>query len=93
MALLRMFRFLIDNSSSSHVDNRKNNFLVLSEGPSYGNDRSFGTLEEKFNINFSNARKKYCLTLHYNGGNSYFFYQRKIYLFKSLRPIKKNLNF
>ena len=62
MALLRMFRFLIDNSSSSHVDNCKNNFLVLSEGPSYGNDRSFGTLEEKFNINFSNASKKFCLT-------------------------------
>ena len=78
MAFLRMLRFLVDNSSPFHVDNRKNNFLALGEGPTYGNDRSFGTLEEKFHINFSNARKKICLTLHYNGGNKYSFYQRII---------------
>ena len=26
----------VDNSSSSHSDNRKNNFLVLGKGPTYG---------------------------------------------------------
>ena len=28
--------FGVDNSSSSHVDNCKNNFLILGLGPSYG---------------------------------------------------------
>ena len=28
--------FGVDNSSSSHVDNRKNNFLVLGKGPTFG---------------------------------------------------------
>ena len=28
--------FGVDNSSSSHADNRKNNFLMLSEGPTFG---------------------------------------------------------
>ena len=32
--------FGVGYSSSSHLDNRKNNFLVLSEGPTYGIDGS-----------------------------------------------------
>ena len=28
--------FGVDDSSSSHTDNRKNNFLVLNEGPTQG---------------------------------------------------------
>ena len=35
--------FGVDNSSSSHADNRKNNFLVLREGPTYGINGSFGS--------------------------------------------------
>ena len=35
--------FEIDNSSSSHSDSRKNNFLVLGEGPTYGINGSFGS--------------------------------------------------
>ena len=32
----------IDNSSSSHTDNRKNNFLVLGEGPTDDINGSIG---------------------------------------------------
>ena len=32
----------VDNSSSSHVDNRNNNFLVLDEGPIFGINGRFG---------------------------------------------------
>ena len=39
--------FGVDSSSSSHADNRKNNFLLLGEG-------SFGSSEKKFSINFIN---------------------------------------
>ena len=42
----------VDNTSSSHFDSRKNNFLILGEGPTYGINRSFGSPEKKFNINF-----------------------------------------
>ena len=59
-----------DNSSSCHTDNGKNNFLMLGEGPT-------DDAEKKFGIDFSKAKTKLCLSLHYNGGNSYLFVNRK----------------
>ena len=50
--------FSIDNSSSSHVDNRKNKFLVLGEGDTFGINASFGAPEKKFNIDFSKVKNK-----------------------------------
>ena len=61
--------FGVDNSSSSHSDNRKNNFLKLDEGPNYGINGSFGAPEKKFSINFIKANTKFCLSLHYNADN------------------------
>ena len=49
--------FGVDNSSSSHADNSKNNFLILGEGPTCGINGSFGSLEEKFSINYTKANK------------------------------------
>ena len=40
--------FDLDNSSSSHSDNGKNNFLVSGEVPSYDINRSFGAPVKKF---------------------------------------------
>ena len=34
--------FGVDNSSSPHSDNRKNIFLILGEGPTYGINGNFG---------------------------------------------------
>ena len=34
--------FGVHNSSSSHFDNHKNNFLILGEGPTFGTNGSFG---------------------------------------------------
>ena len=39
--------FDVDDSSSSHTDNRKNNFLVIGEGPTQGINDSTGTAEKK----------------------------------------------
>ena len=39
--------FGVDNSLSSQADNRKNNFLILGEGPTYGINKSFGSPEKK----------------------------------------------
>ena len=48
--------FGVDNSSSSHTDNLKNDFLILGEGDTFGINGSFGALEKKFDINFSKAK-------------------------------------
>ena len=45
--------FGVDNKSSFHAENRKNNFLVLGEGPTLGINGSFGSPEKKFCISFS----------------------------------------
>ena len=37
----------VDNTSSSHTDNRKNNVLVLGERPTEGIDDSVGAAEKK----------------------------------------------
>ena len=39
--------FGIDNSSLSHADNFKNNFLVLGDADTFSIDGSFGTPERK----------------------------------------------
>ena len=83
--------FGVDNISSSHADNRKNNFLVLGDGPTFGINGSFGSLGKKFSINFSKANTKFCLSLHYNDDNSYLFVNEKeIFMFKT---DNKNVNF
>ena len=82
--------FGVDNSSSAHFDNRKNN-LILGEGPTFGINGSFGSPEKKFEINFSKVNTKFCLSLHYNHVNSYLFVNgKKIFKFKAGN---KNVNF
>ena len=38
--------FGVENISSPHSDNPKNNFLILGEGPTYGINGSFGSPEK-----------------------------------------------
>ena len=45
--------FGVDNSSASHNDNRKNNFLVLGDGPTNDINGSGDAAEQKFSINFT----------------------------------------
>ena len=76
--------FDVNTSSSSQIDNRKNNFLVLGEGITFGINGNFYAPEKQFSINFSKAKTKFCLSLHYNGDNSYLFVSGKeIYKFKA----------
>ena len=83
--------FGVDNSSSSHADDYRNGFLALGERDNFGISGSFGAREKNFSINFSKAKATFCLSLHYNGDNSYSFVNRKeIYKFKTNN---KNVNF
>ena len=52
--------------SSSHSDNRKNNFFILGEVPTFGINTKFVLPKKKFSINFTKANTKFCFSLHYN---------------------------
>ena len=70
-------------SSFAHIDNQKKNILVLGKGPTQGLEHTL-TAEKMYSINFTVTNKKFCLSLHYNGANSYLFVNgTKIYKFKT----------
>ena len=64
--------FGVDKSSSVHVDNKKKDILILEKGPTQGLEHTL-TAEKMYLINFTVTRKKFSLSLHYNGANSYLF--------------------
>ena len=71
-------------SSSAHVDNKKKNILILGKGPTQGLVEHSLTAERMYSINFTVTRKKFCLSLHYNGASSYLFVNdTKIIKFKA----------
>ena len=51
--------FGVGNSSSSHTDTCKNNFLVLGGGPTDDINDNIGAEEKKFSIKFSKAMTKF----------------------------------
>ena len=53
----------------------------MDEGPTQGLEH---TLSKEYSINFTEHNKKFCLSLHYNGANSYLFLNGKeIHKFKA----------
>ena len=61
----------------------KKDILVLGIGPTQGLKHT-STAEKMYCINFTVAKKKFCLSLHYNGANSYLFVNgTEIYKFKA----------
>ena len=59
-------------SFSGHIDNKKKDILVLEIGPTQVLEHTL-TAEKMYTINFTVTNKKLCLSLHYNGANSYLF--------------------
>ena len=47
--------------------------LVLGEGPTNGLDDTTITAEAKNSVNIINSKKEICLSLHYNGANSFLY--------------------
>ena len=65
------------------MDNKKKDVLVLGKGPTQGLELTL-TAEKMYSINFTVTKKKFCLSLHYNGVNSYLFVNgTEIYKFKA----------
>ena len=71
-------------SSSVHVDNKGKDILILGEGPTQGLDDTTLTAEAKYPINFVQSGKRFVLSLHYNGSNSFLFVNAtKVYQLKA----------
>ena len=60
-------------SSSAHIDNTGKDILILGEGPRQGLDDTTLTVEAIYPINFTQPNKRFALSLHYNGSNSFLF--------------------
>ena len=61
----------------------KKNILVLGEGITQGLDNATRTAEKMYLINITKSNTKFCLSLHYNGEESYLFVNGKeIHRFK-----------
>ena len=59
-------------SSSTNIDNRKKDILILGKGPTQGLEHTLSA-QKIYSINFTEKDKIFCLSLHYNKENSYLF--------------------
>ena len=63
--------FGADMNSSIHVDNKGKYILILEIHPTQGLDEHSLAAEKMCSINFTVINVQFCLSLHYNGANSY----------------------
>ena len=71
-------------SPSVHIDNKTKDILILGEGPTWRLYDTIFTAETIHPLNFTQPRKRFVLSLHYNGSNSFLFVNdTKINQFKS----------
>ena len=71
-------------SSSVHTDNKKKDILILGIGPTQGLDDTTLAAEAKYSMNFLRTNRNFCLSLHFNGNNSFSFVNAtQIYQFKA----------
>ena len=75
--------FGVNMSSSKKIDNKKKDIFILCKGPAQGLEHA-PSAEKIYSINFTDHNKRFCLSLHYNGANSYLFVNGKdIHKFKA----------
>ena len=75
--------FGVDMGSSTKIDNRKKDILILGKGPMQCLEHTLSA-EKMYSINFTEHNKKFSLSLHYNGENCYLFvYGSEIHKFKA----------
>ena len=75
--------FRADMRSSVHIDNKNKDILILSKEPTQGVDDIALTARAYYPISFTQLRKRFVLSLHYNGSSWLLFvYATKIYQFK-----------
>ena len=66
-----------DLSSSTHANNKTRSILVIGKDFIQGIDGTIIYTEKMYSTNFTIDNKIFCLSLHYNGDNSYLFVNSK----------------
>ena len=67
-------------NSSMYIDNTEKDILILGKGSTQALDDTTLTAEAQYSMSFSRSNRKFCLSLHYNGRNSFLFVKAtKIY--------------
>ena len=66
-----------DMTNSKHANNKTKDVLVLGRGLIRKTDDTIIYAEKNYSPNFTFAIKKFCLSLHYNGDDSYLFVNGK----------------
>ena len=69
--------FRADMSSSVHANNKARSILVFGKDFIQGIGNTGIYAEKKYSTNFTVANKRFCLSLYYNGDNSYLFVNDK----------------
>ena len=75
-------------SSSLHVDNKGKDILILGEGTTQGLNDTTLTAGSKDPINFTKSEKRFILSLHYNGSNSFLLLMLQKYINSSQKTQK-----
>ena len=65
--------FGVDESSLVHSNNKANNIYVIGDGIVQGINDTTLYAEKTYSQNFTQPSKKFVLSLHYNGDDSYLF--------------------
>ena len=60
-------------SSWTNIANKKKNILILGKDIIQGLGEHSLSAEKMYSINFTKTNSQFCLSLHYNGANSYSF--------------------
>ena len=69
--------FGVNLSNSVHATNKTQNILIFGHGPTQKVNNTTIYAEKTYSPNFSEENKIFCLSLHYNGDNSYLFVNGK----------------
>ena len=71
-----------------HIDNKNKDIVILGEGPSQSLDDTTSTTEAKYPTNFTQLRKRFVLSLHCNGSNSFLFFMLQKYINSNQKTLK-----
>ena len=74
--------FGVDTSSSVQIDNKKD-ILIPGKGPTQGLGEHSLTAEKMYLVNFNATKRRFCLSLHFNGANSLFVNGVEVIKFKA----------
>ena len=77
-------------NSSIHIDNKGKDILILGRGPTQGLGEHSLIAEKMYSVNFTLTKKKFCLSLHYNGANSYLFVNGTKIIFPIFQYFSRN---